>query len=71
MMDLIIGLAIGVNFGMLIHDAIEDEGLRPIQPCAMSMDEAHPEDELCTTWLDDQERVVFGPLWARPAQKGN
>lgn len=50
---------------------IAGDGLEPIEDCAMSMAEARVEDELCVTWLDENEHVVFGPLWARPAQKGN
>ena len=40
--------------------------LHSAQPCAASMEFAHPEDELCAIWLDDAERVVMGPLWAKP-----
>jgi hypothetical protein len=40
--------------------------LDAIAPCAVSMEYAHPEDELCAVWLEGADQhVVLGPLWAR------
>jgi len=53
--------------GITFLAAFDEGGLRPIEDCAMSMDEARTEDELCSTWLDNG-KVVFGPLWAKEGE---
>lgn len=39
----------------------------PTTGCALTPSEAHAEDDFCATWWDKStNRIVVGPLWAKP-----